>query len=55
MEYLWPLYSVWITIMTVVGKQILSATPPTWRANCQGSLPPAGNFYQSHVGLGWLV
>jgi hypothetical protein len=39
MEYLWPLYSVWITIVMVLGKQILSARPPTWRANCQGSLP----------------
>jgi hypothetical protein len=33
MEYLWPLYSVRITIVTVVGKQILSARSPAWRAN----------------------
>jgi hypothetical protein len=54
MEYLWPLYSVRITIVTVVAKQILSARPPTWRANCRGSLPPV-NFYRSRVGLGWSV
>jgi hypothetical protein len=28
---------------------------PTWHANCQGSLPPAVNLYQSCVGLGWLA
>jgi hypothetical protein len=55
MEYLWPLYSVRITIVTVVGKQIFSVRPPTWRANCRGSLPPAVNFYRSRVGLGWLA
>jgi hypothetical protein len=55
MEYLWPLYSVWITIVTVVGKQILSARLPTWRANCRGSLPQTVNFYRSRVGLGWLA
>jgi hypothetical protein len=22
---------------------------------CRGSLPPAVNFYRSHVGLGWLA
>jgi hypothetical protein len=55
MEYLRPMYSVRITIVTVTRKQILSARPPTWRANCRGSLPPAVNFYQSRVGLGWLA
>jgi hypothetical protein len=45
MEYLSPLYSVRITITTVVGKQIFNASPPTWRANCRGSLPPTVNFY----------
>jgi hypothetical protein len=30
MEYLWPLYSVRITIATVVRKKIFSARPPTW-------------------------
>jgi hypothetical protein len=30
MEYLWPLYSVRITIVTVVRKKIFSARPPTW-------------------------
>jgi hypothetical protein len=44
-----------ITIVTVVEKQILSARPPTWRANCRGSLPPTINFYRSRVGLGWLA
>jgi hypothetical protein len=55
MEYFWPLYSVRITIVTVVGKQILSASPPTWRANCRSSLPLAVNIYRSRVGLGWLA
>jgi hypothetical protein len=54
-EYLWPLYSVRITIVTVVGKQILSARSPTWHTNCWGSLPPTVNFYRLRVGLGWLV
>jgi hypothetical protein len=55
MEYLWPMYSVRITIVMGVGNQIFSARPPTWRANCQGSLLPAVNFYRSCVGLGWLA
>jgi hypothetical protein len=55
MEYLWPLYSVQITKVMVVQKQILSAWPPTWRANCRGSLPPVVNFYRSCVGLGRLA
>jgi hypothetical protein len=33
MEYLWPLYSVRITIEMAVGKLIFSAQSPTWRAN----------------------
>jgi hypothetical protein len=36
MEYLCPQYSVQITIMVAVGKQILSARPPTWRAKLSG-------------------
>jgi hypothetical protein len=35
MEYLWDLYSVWITIEMAGGKLIFSAAPPTWRANCR--------------------
>jgi hypothetical protein len=55
MEYLWPLNSVRITIVILVGKQILSARAPTWRAICRGSLPPTINFYRSRVWLGWLA
>jgi hypothetical protein len=55
MEYLCPRYSVRITIMVAVGEQILSASPPTWRANCRDSLPPAVNLCRSCVGLGWLA
>jgi hypothetical protein len=55
MEYLWPLYSMRITIVMVVGKQIFSTRPPTWHTNCRGSLLPAVNFYRSRVGLGWLA
>jgi hypothetical protein len=29
--------------------------PPTWHANCRGSLSPTVNFYRSCVGLGWLA
>jgi hypothetical protein len=54
MEYLCTLYLVRITIVTVVGKEILSARPPTWHANCRGSLPPAINFYRLRVELRWL-
>jgi hypothetical protein len=36
MEYLWPLYSVWITIEVAAGELIFSTRiPPTWRANCR--------------------
>jgi hypothetical protein len=45
MEYLSPLYSVRINIVTVVEEQIYSARPPTWRTNCRGLLPLAVNFY----------
>jgi hypothetical protein len=55
MESLWPMYSMRITIATDVRKQIFSARPPTRRADCRGSLPPAVNFYRSRVGLGWLA
>jgi hypothetical protein len=55
MEYLCPRYSVRITIVAAIGKQILSASPPTWHANCRGSLPPAVNLCRSCVGLGWLA
>jgi hypothetical protein len=36
MEYLYPQYSVWITIVVDVGKQILSARPPTCHAKLSG-------------------
>jgi hypothetical protein len=36
MEYLSPLYSVRITIVEVVEKQIYNARPPTWRAKLSG-------------------
>jgi hypothetical protein len=55
MEYLCPLYSVRITIVAVVGKHILSARPPTWRANCRGSLPLTVNLCRLCVGLRWLA
>jgi hypothetical protein len=55
MEYLCTRYSVRITIAVAVGKQILSARPPTWRANCRGSLPPVVNLCRSCIGLGWLA
>jgi hypothetical protein len=35
MEYLWPRYSVRITIERAVDEPIFSAYPPTWRANCR--------------------
>jgi hypothetical protein len=35
MEYLWPLYSVRITIEMAGGKLIFSAQSPTWRTNCR--------------------
>jgi hypothetical protein len=55
MEYLCPRYSVQITIVVAVGKQILGVRPPTWRANCRGSLPPTVNLCRSCVGLEWLT
>jgi hypothetical protein len=55
MEYLSPMYSVRIIIVAVVEEQIYSAKPPTWRANCRGSLPPTVNFYRSCIGFGWLA
>jgi hypothetical protein len=35
MEYLWDMYSVWITIEMAGGKLIFSTLTPTWRANCR--------------------
>jgi hypothetical protein len=35
MEYLWPRYSVRITIEGAGVEPIFSAIPPTWRANCR--------------------
>jgi hypothetical protein len=55
MEYLCPLYLVRITIVVAVGKQFLSARPPTLHDNCRGSLSPAVNLCRSCVGLGWLA
>jgi hypothetical protein len=54
MEYLWPLYSVRITIVTIVGKQILSTRAPTWCTNCRGSLLPVVNFL-SIAFQAWMV
>jgi hypothetical protein len=35
MEYLWPRYSVRITIERAGDEPIFSAKTPTWRTNCQ--------------------
>jgi hypothetical protein len=35
MEYLWDLYSVWITIEMAGEELIFSVVSPTWRANCR--------------------
>jgi hypothetical protein len=44
MEYLCPRYSVRITIVVAVGKQILSARPPTWRAKLSGFSTASSKF-----------
>jgi hypothetical protein len=35
MEYLWPRYSVRITIERAGDEPIFNAYLPTWRANCR--------------------
>jgi hypothetical protein len=35
MEYLWPRYSVRITIERAGDEPIFSVKPPTWCANCR--------------------
>jgi hypothetical protein len=34
MEYLWDLYSVWITI-EMAGRKVIFSAAPTWRTNCR--------------------